>query len=149
MRYFYPLDEKNSFKINKIFHELTRKKKKEKKIINTKGRIFIINNYFDGIAKFKFSDLCDVNVGAEDYINIAKVCNHVFIEYVPIFNEINSNQQLRFITLIDIFYEKKIILTLSATTGLSKLSSSKKHSVSFKRTQSRLFEMTKNLPVIN
>ena len=48
------------------------------------------------------------NLGAEDYINIANIANHIFIEEIPIFNDNNSNQQLRFITLIDILYEKKI-----------------------------------------
>ena len=67
---------------------------------------------------------------------------HVFIEKIPSFNEFNSNQQLRFITLIDIFYEKKISLTISLNCTLDKLGTSKKHSKIFKRTLSRLYEMT-------
>ena len=141
-RIFYPLNAKTSFKINKFFRSLTRNYKKEIRFVITKGRNFRIDNYFAGVARFKFSDLCDVNIGAEDYINIANLCKHVFIEEVPIFNDENSNQQLRFITLIDIFYEKKIILTLSLESNLSKLGSSKKHLNSFKRTYSRLYEMT-------
>ena len=61
---------------------------------------------------------------------------------IPCFNENNSNQQLRFITLIDILYEKKIKLTLSLANSLEKIGSSKKHSDIFKRTLSRLYEMT-------
>ena len=141
-RIFYPLDEKVSFKINKNFREFTRDKIKEEKIINTKGRNFKIFNFFSGITRFKFIDLCDANLGAEDYINIASVCNHVFLEEIPNFDEINSNQQLRFITLIDIFYEKKIVLTISIASNLNALSSSKKHFETFKRTISRLYEMT-------
>ena len=141
-RIFYPLNEKISFKLNQSFRELTRDKKKEEKIILTKGRNFKIDNFFSGISRFKFNDLCDVNLGAEDYINIAEVCKHIFIEEVPIFNDENSNQQLRFITLIDIFYEKKIALTLSLANNISNLNSSKKHSETFKRTLSRLYEMT-------
>ena len=143
-RIFYPLNEKTSFKVNQYFRELTRDSKKKKKIINTKGRNFKINYFFDGVARFKFSELCDVNMGAEDYINIADLCKHVFIEDIPNFNDVNSNQQLRFITLIDIFYEKKILLTLSITNELNKMSSSIKHAEIFKRTISRLFEMIKN-----
>jgi cell division protein ZapE len=142
-RIFFPLNEKTSFKISQKFRELTRNKKKVKKIIATKGRNFKIDNFFEGVAKFKFAELCDVNIGAEDYINIAYVCDHIFIEDIPNFNEDNSNQQLRFITLIDILYEKEISLTLSLPVELIKLSSSKKHLEIFKRTLSRLFEMTK------
>ena len=104
----------------------------------------MIENFYAGITRFKFTDLCDRNLGAEDYINIANICNHIFIEDIPIFNNENSNQQLRFITLIDIFYEKKIRLTLSLEKSLGNLGSSNKHSEIFKRTLSRMFEMTKS-----
>ena len=142
-RYFYPLNEKTSFMINKNFREFTRNLKKEEKIITTKGRNFKIYNFYQGVIKFKFNELCDVNLGSEDYINIASVCNHVFIEEIPEFNDSNSNQQLRFITLIDIFYEHNIGLTLSLENKPSHLSSSTKHAAAFKRTISRLFEMIK------
>ena len=142
-RLYYPLNESTLFMINKNFRELTRDKKKEIKKINTKGRDFIISNFYDGILRFKFSDLCDKNLGAEDYINISNISDHIFIEKIPIFNNENSNQQLRFITLIDILYEKKIILSLSLESNLNNLGSSTKHLQTFKRTTSRLIEMTK------
>jgi cell division protein ZapE len=141
IRIFYPLNETTSFKLNQIFRELTRNKTKEKKNIITKGRVFKINNYFAGVARFKFKELCDANIGSEDYLNIASVCKHIFIENIPIFTDQNSNQQLRFITLIDIFYEKKIFLTLSLQNEILKIGSSKKHFEVFKRTLSRLNEM--------
>jgi cell division protein ZapE len=142
-RIFYPLNEKITFKINQTFRELTKNKKKEEKIIKTKGRNFKIDNFYKGITRFNFNDLCDVNLGGEDYINVAEICNHIFIENIPIFNENNSNQQLRFIMLIDIFYEKKISLSISIEKDLKNLGSSKKHSEVFQRTLSRLHEMTK------
>ncbi len=141
---FFPLNEKTSFKINQKFREFTRNINKDNKIVTTKGRDFIINNFYSGITRFKFKDLCDNNLGAEDYINISDLCNHIFIEEIPKFNNENSNQQLRFITMIDIFYEKKIRLTLSIEENLNNLSSSNKHSEVFKRTISRMFEMTKS-----
>ena len=142
-RIFYPLNESALFKINQNFRKFTRDKKREIKKIHTKGRDFIIENFYEGIVRFKFKDLCDTNLGSEDYINIANTCSHIFIEEIPIFDDVNSNQQLRFITLIDIFYEKKITLTLSLANDLTHLGSSKKHSEIFKRTISRLFQMTK------
>jgi len=141
---FFPLNEKTSFKINQIFRKFTRNKKKEIKKITTKGRDFLIENFYSGVARLTFKDLCGNNLGAEDYINIANSCKHIFIEGIPIFNDNNSNQQLRFITLIDIFYEKKISLTLSLEKNLNGLGSSIRHLEIFKRTISRLFQMTKN-----
>ncbi len=139
---FYPLNEKALFNLNQNFRILTRDLKKEEKLINTKGRKFKIDNYYEGVARFNFKELCDENLGAEDYLNLANICSHIFIEEIPNFDEYNSNQQLRFITLIDILYEKKISLTLSTESELEKISSSKRHSEIFKRTISRLYQMT-------
>ncbi len=144
-RIYYPLNEKTTFKINQNFRILTREKKRETQNIVTKGRMFLIDNFYKGIAKFSFDDLCDKKLGSEDYINIANVCKHVFISNIPVFNDLNSNQQLRFITLIDIFYEKKIELTISCEKNLEKLGSSQLHKEMFKRTLSRLYEMTISL----
>ena len=141
---FFPLNEKTSFRMSQKFREFTRNINKESKIVTTKGRNFVINNFYSGIARFKFKDLCDNNLGAEDYINISNLCKHIFIEDIPKFNNENSNQQLRFIMMIDIFYEKKIKLVLSIEENLNNLSSSNKHSKVFKRTVSRMFEMTKS-----
>ena len=144
-RIYYPLNEKTSFKINQNFRILTRDKNREIQNIETKGRKFLINNFYEGIAKFNFNDLCDEKLGSEDYINIANVCKHVFVSDIPVFNDLNSNQQLRFITLIDIFYEKKIDLTISCEKNLEKLGSSQLHKETIKRTISRLYEMTISL----
>ena len=141
-RIFFPLNEKTLFNINQNFRIFTKNLKKEEKEINTKGRFFKIINFYQGVARFNFNQLCDQNLGAEDYLNLSQICKHVFIEEIPNFNEFNSNQQLRFITLIDIFYEKKISLTISLNCTLEKLGTSKKHLKIFKRTLSRLYEMT-------
>ena len=144
-RIYYPLDEKTSFKINQNFRILTRDKKRKPQNIETKGRKFLIDNFYEGIAKFNFNDLCDKKLSSEDYLNIANVCKHVFISNIPAFNDLNSNQQLRFITLIDIFYEKKIKLTISCEKNLEELGSSQLHKETFQRTTSRLYEMTISL----
>ena len=51
---------------------MTKNKIQKEKILIVKGRKFLIKKYFDGILKFDFKDLCAKNVGAEDYIKIAK-----------------------------------------------------------------------------
>ena len=141
-RFFYPLNEETNFKINQIFRKLTKNKKKSLKSLEIKGRIFEIKDYFEKIAKFDFGDLCNQNIGAEDYIKIADVCEYIVIENIPKFNEENINKQQRFITLIDILYEKKIPLMTSSSAQLESFGSSKSLSDSFKRTLSRLYELT-------
>ena len=145
-RFFYPLNEITNFKINKFFRQKTKNIKLEKKVITVKGRKININNYYNGIARFDFKDLCEKNLGAEDYIKIAENSNFVFIENIPNFNNQNLNQQQRFIVLIDVFYEKKIPLMISAAFQLENISTSKYLENTYKRTISRLFELTSIKP---
>tara|TARA_B100001093_G_scaffold143299_1_gene135774 strand:+ start:897 stop:1955 length:1059 start_codon:yes stop_codon:yes gene_type:complete len=141
-RFLYPINEETNFKINQLFRELTKGKKLTSKKLQVKGREFIIKNYYDGIAKFEFEDLCDKNIGAEDYICIAQNCILILIQNIPNFDNYNINQQQRFITLIDIIYEKRIPLILSSNFKLSEFKSSIALNKPFKRTISRIYELT-------
>ena len=141
-RFLSPINEKTNFKLNKFFRELTKNKKNNPKNLNIKGRELLIENFYEGVAKFRFNELCDRNLGAEDYLQIANCCNFILIEGLPDFNEDNSNQQQRFITLIDIVYEKKIPILISSANSLNDLNSSGSLAKIFKRTISRLHELT-------
>ena len=141
-RFLFPLNETTNFKVNKYFRQITKNIPIKEKILTIKGRKFNIKNYYDGISRFDFKDLCAKNVGAEDYIKIAEICSFMIIENVPNFNKNNSNQQQRFVTLIDILYEKKIPLMITSTSQLNLISSSKSLEDIFKRTVSRLYELT-------
>ena len=114
----------------------------KEKVLIIKGRKFIIKNYYNGISRFDFKDLCAKNIGAEDYLRIADTCSFIIIENIPNFNNDNSNQQQRFITLIDILYEKNIPLMITSKSKLNLIGSSKSLEDVFKRTISRLYELT-------
>ena len=141
-RYFYPLNESTNFKLNKFFRKITKNLTNQEMILSIKGRKLTIKNYFNGIARFDFKELCSKNIGAEDYIKITEVCKFIVIENIPIFNSDNSNQQQRFITLIDILYEKNIPLMITSQLQLDLLRSSEDLKKIFKRTISRLYELT-------
>ena len=141
-RYFFPLNQETNFKINKFFRVIARDKKKIDKILNIKGRVFEIKNYYNGISRFDFKELCDQNLGAEDYLEITKVSKFIVIENIPDFNDVNSNQQLRFITLIDVIYDRNIPIAVTANQSLEKFTSSKSLEKQFQRTISRLYELT-------
>ena len=141
-RYFYPLNQENNFKINKFFRTITKNKKHSLKIINIKGRDFKIENFYEGVVRFNFNELCAQNLGAEDYLEIIKNCKFIVIDQIPQFNDINSNQQQRFITLLDIIYDKNIPISVTANQSLDKFASSKLLEKPFKRTISRLYELT-------
>ena len=141
-RFLSPIDQSTNFTFNKFFRKITKNKNKTVKTLEIKGRKLVIQNYYDNIAKFNFDELCNRNLGSEDYISVANNCDFIFIENLPDFNEDNSNQQQRFITLIDIIYEKKIPLMITSKLNLESINSSKSMEEPFKRTISRLYELT-------
>ena len=141
-RYFFPLNQETNFKMNKFFRIISKNKKKTNKTLNIKGREFQIKEFYQGVIRFTFEELCNKNLGAEDYLEIIKVSNFIFIDKIPQFDEINSNQQHRFITLIDIIYDRKIPIAITAEKNLDKFKSSKSLEDPFKRTISRLYELT-------
>ena len=141
-RYFNPLNQETNFKMNKFFRTITKDKKHSFKIINVKGRNFKIENFYEGIVRFNFNELCDQNLGAEDYLENIKNCKFIAIDKIPQFNDTNSNQQQRFITLLDVIYDKKIPISITANQKLDKFKSSKLLEKPFKRTISRLYELT-------
>ena len=141
-RFVSPINQSTNFTLNKYLRKITKDKNKTTKILEIKGRKIIIENHYDGVMKFNFDELCNRNLGSEDYISIANNCDFLLIENLPDFNEANSNQQQRFITLMDILYEKKIPLMISSQINLKSINSSKSLSEPFKRTVSRLYELT-------
>ena len=141
-RYFYPLNLETNFKINKFFRKITKNKKKSTISINVKGREFKMENFYEGILRIKFNELCDQNLGAEDYLEIIKNCKFMVIEQIPQFNDVNSNQQQRFITLLDVIYDNNILLAVTADQNLDQFTSSRLLEKPFKRTISRLYELT-------
>ena len=141
-RFLSPIDKSTNFRFNKFFRKMTKGKNKTPKILDIKGRKLKIRNYYERIIKFTFDEIFNKNSGSEDYIEIAKESDLIFIENLPNFNEGNSNQQQRFITFIDIIYEKKIPLMIKSEVDLNSIGSAKSLKEPFKRTVSRLYEMT-------
>ena len=141
-RFLSPIDKSSNFKFNKFFRKITKNKDKTLKVLEIKGRKIVLENFYDKIAKFDFEELCNRNLGSEDYIKIAETCEFIFIKNLTNFNDNNSNQQQRFITLIDIIYEKKIPLMITSQVDLNLIKSSSSMTEAFKRTVSRLYELT-------
>jgi|TARA_S200000501_G_scaffold376429_1_gene431355 predicted ATPase len=141
-RFLSPINTSTNFLFNKHFRKVTKGKNHSLKVLEIKGRKLILENFYERIIKFGFDKLCDRNLGSEDYIAIANNSDFIFISDLPEFSENNLNQQQRFITLIDIIYEKKIPLMITSEVNLDLMKSSRSMTESFKRTISRLYELT-------
>ena len=139
--YFISSSSVSILKINDIHKEIIGNLNTEDKIINFKKRNFIIKNFANNCARFNFDELCGVETSPEDYLHLAKYIDMVFLENVPDFSNSNSNQQERFINLIDVLYDNQINLIMSSEKKVDDLNSAYYLKDKFIRTKSRLIEM--------
>ncbi|KAL2481073.1 AFG1-like ATPase family protein [Abeliophyllum distichum] len=68
----------------------------------------------NGCAYFSFEELCDRPLGAADYLGLSNKFHTLALEGVPIFGLHNKTGAYRFVTLVDVMYEKKARLLCTA-----------------------------------
>ena len=139
--FFHPLTIENIEFISQLYRKLINGEAAKDLETEVKKRPFIIKRFANHIARFNFNELCGVALGAEDYLELIKHVNTLFLENVPSFTDENVDKQERFITLIDILYDNNIELVMSSEKRLNDFTSSRRLEAKFKRTCSRLNEM--------
>ena len=113
----------------------------EIKLNISKNNILSVGVYYGRIARFSFDDLCLNPYGVAEYTKICDEFSVIIIDKIPKLSEDNHNEVLRFITLIDMLYQKHILLICSIATMPDRLYKSGKNSFEFRRTASRLQEL--------
>jgi len=93
------------------------------------------------VARFTFDEICARPLGAADHIAIASRFQAVMIDDVPMLTEELRNETKRLITLVDVLYERRVRLILSAAAPIDRLLTGHSHAFEFRRTASRLMEM--------
>ena len=93
------------------------------------------------VAWFDFEVLCGPMRSKQDYLALAEQFSIIFLSHVPVFNHRPLDEITCFIQLIDIFYDAKIKLVISAETAPHLLYTEGKLIFDFQRIASRLIEM--------
>lgn len=94
-----------------------------------------------GSIWFLFHDICGGPRSQLDYLKIAKEFHTVVISQVPQFFPAQANEARRLTTLVDIFYDHKVNLIISAAVPPQELYVQGLFAEEFQRTVSRLLEM--------
>ena len=109
--------------------------------LSIEGRALHALNTAPGMAWFSFAELCDGPRSQNDYIELSRRCNMVFISDVPRFGGLDENAARRFITLIDELYDRRVKIVVSAAAPPAGLYGGDRLQFEFERTASRLMEM--------
>ncbi len=95
----------------------------------------------DGVAWFAFASVCEGPRSAADYIELARDFHTVLLSNVPRLDGSKEDPALRFVQLVDEFYDRHVNLLLSAAVDPFSLYQGRRHEREFERTSSRLVEM--------
>jgi len=111
--------------------------------IERKGRSIVVPRATADAARFSFAQLCDAPLGASDYLAIAEKYPTIFIDKVPEIGRNERNLAKRFILLVDVLYDRRNRLFLSAETPIEDIytTGTGTEKFEFARTVSRLTEM--------
>src|SRR5882724_11986826 len=112
--------------------------------IPIKGRILHVPCSANGVARFSFADLCEAPLAASDYIRLARDYHTILVDHIPVMGYGERNAAKRFISLIDTLYDNAVKLMASAEANPVSLylASEGNEANEFKRTSSRLIEMS-------
>jgi cell division protein ZapE len=134
----YPINQENNDILTTLFYKLTNREKIQNLTLNLQNRKISFASASSHILFTNFEELCERYLWTLEYLEIAKRFHIIFILNIPKFNENNRNEAKRFIALIDILYENKIILFASIEDQIGSLFEGNPN---FARTESRLIEM--------
>ena len=123
------------------FEALEPENVREGQALDIESRAIQTRRCADGIAWFDFRDLCGQGRAAADYIEIARQYHTVLVSNVPVMGEGRDDEALRFIHLVDEFYDRRVNLVLSAAAPPPLLYPSGRLDLQFARAASRLREM--------
>ena len=111
--------------------------------IRVAGRDITIERAAGDVGFASFASLCDVPLGARDYLAIAGRFAGLVLSDVPQFTDANENVARRFMWLIDALYDRGRFLIASAEADIGHLYQGHQWQFEFARTASRLGEMAK------
>ncbi len=138
--YLYPLNAATKGRAEYFFQKLSDSKPIEIMTVRVKGRDLKIQTA-GGVARFSFSALCEQPHGAEDYLKIAELFHTIFIEDIPKMGYDRRNETKRLMTLIDVLYDHKKRVVITAEASPDKIYYGPDYKFEFERTISRLNEM--------
>ena len=142
--YHTPLGEESERALQSIFAELADVEE-EHQPLDVEGRKIPYRKRAGGLVWFDFAALCGGPRSAADYVDIARRFHTVLLSGVPRLSPVNPDAARRFTWMVDVFYDVRVKLVLSAEAPPEELftdgGDAKTAEAEFARAISRLHEM--------
>jgi cell division protein ZapE len=141
--YHHPADAAAEARMGDYFRHLAGEEGRAGGHLEVLGRqIPVLRQSRDrSVLWFDFASLCGGPRSQNDYLEIAHYCHTVLLSGVPAMSRYQSAEARRFTWLIDVLYEHRVKLILTADCEAENLYREGAHANEFPRTISRLIEM--------
>ena len=123
-----------------IFEEL-KDVQEEWHPLDVEGRTIPYRKRAGGVVWFDFQALCGGPRSYADYVDLAKRFHTLIVSGVPRMSARQSDAARRFTWLVDVLYDERVKLVLSAEAPPEELFTEGQNAADFQRTVSRLHEM--------
>lgn len=139
--YYAPLGPAADDAIDAAWARLTHNATPHPVTLDVQGRALPVERQAAGVARLTFDELCARPLGASDYLELAERFHTLLLEHVPKLSPDKREEAARFRTLVDVLYEAKTKLVISADAQPEALYRQGEQAFEFERTVSRLMEM--------
>jgi cell division protein ZapE len=126
--------------LEKIFDEL-RDVEPERHPLDVEGRSIPYRKRAGGLVWFDFQVLCGGPRSYADYVDLAHRFHTIMLSGLPRMSPKNADAARRFTWLIDVLYDDRVNLIVSAEAEPDQLFTEGENSAEFQRSVSRLLEM--------
>ena len=138
--YLQPLNEANEAEMHRMFGQLAETADEDPEL-NIEHRVLKARRKAGGVVWFDFNTLCGGPRSQNDYLELASRFHTVMLSHVPHMPVRMASEARRFTWLVDVLYDRKCKLVISAEVPPEQLYTEGPLSHEFPRTVSRLNEM--------
>lgn len=138
--YHTPLNTEAEQALNEAFDRIAEMRDEEP-AIEVEGRQLRSRRRAGGIIWFDFRELCGGPRSQNDYLELASRFHTVIVSNIPVMPVAMQSEARRFTWLIDVFYDHKVKLLMSAEAPPEELYREGPMAQEFHRTVSRIMEM--------
>ncbi len=139
--YHTPLDDRAEGALRTAFEQVAPETGSAGETLDIEGRGIPTVRWADDVVWFDFAALCDGPRSQHDYLEIACCFHTVMVGDVPAFGPDDDDRARRFVNLVDVLYDHRVKLVLSAAAPPHALYGGRRLASEFERTASRLIEM--------
>jgi cell division protein ZapE len=138
--YHTPLSAEAEVRLGEAFAAVGGERQKDASI-EVLGRRIPAKGVSPGAVWFEFSDICGGPRSQLDYLEIAREHHLVIVSNIPQLRANDAAEALRFTMMVDVFYDHRVKLMVSAAVAPGGLYPEGLRSEEFERAVSRLLEM--------